>query len=68
MIEPSNVERSELPDTTRVYVEDLERIVDQTVREVKAQALREAATWATNPSGTVSVKRLLDEADKLEGK
>ena len=33
-----------------------------------AVALRQAATWATQPDGTVSVKRLLDEADKLEGK
>ena len=35
---------------------------------LKADLLRKAATWATHPSGTVSVKRLLDEADKLEGK
>ena len=44
-----------------------EQITEVVVKAV-IETLREAATWATHPSGMVSVKRLLDEADKLEGK
>lgn len=50
------------------WVDSRDSTPKSSLAAVKAELLRTAATWATHPSGTVSVKRLLDEADKLEGK
>ena len=53
---------------TPLALEEENRQLRSAIETIEAKTLRTAATWATHPSGMVSVKRLLDEADKLEGK